>query len=214
MNTITELSTTNLAAICKEIANAHRECESALKAGLDKANRVGELLLEAKQAVPHGGWSAWVEENCEFSLRTAQTYMRINREFPTLSKAQRVAHLPLREAADLLAEPKPVDIPLPEIGQHLYGDDGKSVLEIIPQGDGSAFHLNLLANLKAGHSGHCQNKAIRRDAVEMVIRLGFSEFDLNNAEWIQLDGPPNESVYHPYCLPTRSEPCATPPSQN
>ena len=90
--------------LARQINQAHRQCERAAQSAVGHAVRCGELLLQAKAAVPHGEWLPWLAANCECSERTAQTYMRIARELPKLdpSKAQRVADLPLREVARLL----------------------------------------------------------------------------------------------------------------
>ena len=81
--------------LAERINEEHREVESVFKTAVDHALKVGELLLEAKEAAPHGGWLPWVEANCSFSKRTAQAYMRLAREMPKLSpeNAQHVALL-------------------------------------------------------------------------------------------------------------------------
>ena len=38
---------------------------------------IGCRLIAAKQALPHGRFSAWVETECGFTHRTAQNYMRV-----------------------------------------------------------------------------------------------------------------------------------------
>ena len=38
---------------------------------------IGRRLIAAKQALPHGRFSAWVETECGFTHRTAQNYMRV-----------------------------------------------------------------------------------------------------------------------------------------
>lgn len=58
-----------------ELASSIREeyaqfCMSFGKA-IEHALSAGRLLIKAKQGVPHGGWLAWVEKNCELSERTA-----------------------------------------------------------------------------------------------------------------------------------------------
>ena len=70
------------------------------------AAKTGRLLAEAKSKCEHGTWRQWVADNCRFSLRTGQLYMRIARELP---KAQHVARLSLREAAKLLRKPESAD---------------------------------------------------------------------------------------------------------
>lgn len=42
---------------------------------------IGKLLVEAKNAVPHGEWGCWLEENFEYSTSTANNLMRIYAEY-------------------------------------------------------------------------------------------------------------------------------------
>ena len=92
--------------LATEINAAHALVEGYIRAATPHAVRAGELLEKAKASIPHGEWGPWLEKNCTFSERTAQTYMRLARELPKLdpAKAQRVADLPLREAMRELAE--------------------------------------------------------------------------------------------------------------
>ena len=62
--------------------NAHHEGEKAADRGLQKFREAGEVLIRAKAQVPHGQWEAWVQDNLHFSLREAQRYMRLAREWP------------------------------------------------------------------------------------------------------------------------------------
>ena len=91
---------TELAALAEQINDAHRQAEEHARSAIEHAIAAGRLLLEAKEKTPHGGWLPWVRENCKFAVRTSQAYMRV------ASNTQRVAHLPLRDALKLLAEPK------------------------------------------------------------------------------------------------------------
>jgi hypothetical protein len=83
----------------------HEQVGLALRRTLDHAMRCGDLLIEAKAQVSHGGWLPWLEGQCGFSFRTAQAYMRLARNRAHL-EAQPVAHLGVREAIALLAEPR------------------------------------------------------------------------------------------------------------
>lgn len=101
----------SLAALASRINAEHRQASEALKSGLAHAKLAGEFLRETKAAVPHGQWQKWVNENCEFSGRTAQAYMRVAAQWESLN-AQRVAHLSLRDGLELLAAHKaPADPP-------------------------------------------------------------------------------------------------------
>ena len=73
----------------------HEKCLSAARAAISHALEAGRLLIEAKAQLGHGEWIPWMQENCRFSERTAQAYMRVVRRLPELeAKTQRVADLP------------------------------------------------------------------------------------------------------------------------
>lgn len=42
---------------------------------------IGKRLCEAKQCLPHGAWGEWLQNEVEFSERTAQNFMKIAREY-------------------------------------------------------------------------------------------------------------------------------------
>ena len=66
-----------LQCLAAQINDEHAAAENALRAGLAHALRAGELLIAAKQLVPHGGWLPWLAANCKVSERTAQAYIRL-----------------------------------------------------------------------------------------------------------------------------------------
>lgn len=121
-------------------------CE--LRAGVEHAARAGALLTEAKGQVPHGQWLPWLDDNFGLSERSAQNYMRLSRKLAELpeSKAQRVADLPLRDALELLAEPKetPSKYRLPSLdANHEYttvASDGRLIV-IAPSADHKGFYF-------------------------------------------------------------------------
>ena len=89
-------------SLAARINHEHERCASAAKTAIGHAITAGELLIEAKAAVGHGGWSAWLEENFAASARTAQGYMRIARH----SKTQELADLGVEGALRQLAAPR------------------------------------------------------------------------------------------------------------
>ena len=106
MTAVVKPNATKLERIAAEINEAHAKCERALWDSVQGAIRAGELLEEAKAGIEHGDWGAWVAEHCQFSLRTAQGYMRVARELPAKLKGGKyatVAHLSLRESLKLLS---------------------------------------------------------------------------------------------------------------
>lgn len=76
----------------RELANAaKREHAMVLNVGsemIGHAIAAGDALLEAKKLVPRGGWEDWLVENLDYSMTTAQTYMRFARHREQLVDAQ------------------------------------------------------------------------------------------------------------------------------
>jgi hypothetical protein len=95
----------SLIDLAARIQQEHEACRSCLQRGLEHAIAAGRLLIEAKTQVPHGQWLSWLKTNCVVSPRTAQAYMRVTNSIgDDEAKAQRVAHLSLRDALDQLGE--------------------------------------------------------------------------------------------------------------
>lgn len=102
------MSANELESIAKEINEAHDRCLEAAGVALHHAIRAGELLTEVKENCSHGQRLPWLKANCRFSKRTAQGYMRLHRDRDKITdpKAQPVAHLGVKQALRMLAEPK------------------------------------------------------------------------------------------------------------
>lgn len=96
----------------KEVINtAHQEFESAkevanraFNAGLNHAIKAGQHLLAAKKKEGHGKWSQWVSENCSFTIKTAQLYMRVANKSSILAENGLASGTSLRVALKLLRE--------------------------------------------------------------------------------------------------------------
>lgn len=98
-----------LEVLATEINTEHGKFRSAFKATYQHAIRVGVLLSEAKAEVEHGDWGAWVADNCEFSMRTAQVYMRLanNRALvEKMLKNAESAHLSIEGVLKAIAAPE------------------------------------------------------------------------------------------------------------
>jgi hypothetical protein len=123
----------NLAELARQINEEHRAGEAALRASVQHALRAGELLLAAKKRVGHGSWRDWMAAHVQVAERTAQSYMRLAKKWPTLGeKTQRVADLSLREALKVLAEAdqdEPLCVP-PDF-QYQYGYVGFTEAEVV-----------------------------------------------------------------------------------
>lgn len=58
------------------INSKHRECGKAARSAVGHAIAAGESLIEVKYSLDHGDFVAWIRDNFEGSVRTAQAYMR------------------------------------------------------------------------------------------------------------------------------------------
>ena len=80
---------------------------------------IGKRLCEAKQCLPHGAWGEWLQNEVEFSERTAQNFMKIAREYqnPQLiadmgnsaTKALLLLSLPAEEREEFVGEAHEID---------------------------------------------------------------------------------------------------------
>jgi hypothetical protein len=66
--------------VTEEINRLHGEIVEFGRVTLEKAFRIGQLLTEQKQSLPHGQFGNWIASNLPFSDRTARNYMRLHRE--------------------------------------------------------------------------------------------------------------------------------------
>lgn len=57
-----------------------------LKLALLTDKEVGEMLLVVKQSVPHGSFTSWIQDNCQFSDRHARRLMTIARDWTKIMK--------------------------------------------------------------------------------------------------------------------------------
>jgi len=98
-------SSNSLADLAGRIKAEHTAVSTALKDSVRHAIAAGELLIEAKNQVPHGQWLPWLQDHCSMSERTAQLYMRVakNRAEIEVQMRNDVADLTLNEAAAMLA---------------------------------------------------------------------------------------------------------------
>lgn len=100
----TNTLTSTLAA---SIRQEHQRVHEAIAEGLLHAREAGRLLTEARQHVKHGAWGRFVEQDCGLSRSTAAGYVRVCERWNELEPyVQRDAHLPLRRALVMLADPR------------------------------------------------------------------------------------------------------------
>ena len=79
-----------------------RDILEAKRTGGEAILTIGRCLIEAKDMLPHGKWLPWLTERVEFSPRTAQSFMRLAREW---TNTQTLADLGASKALMLLALP-------------------------------------------------------------------------------------------------------------
>lgn len=101
-------ATIDLSALATQINAAHVASAAATISSLEHARDCGKLLIEARAAVKHGQWLAWLKANVACSVRTAQYYMKVAEHWEALADENAtVANLTLKTAVKLLTLPKP-----------------------------------------------------------------------------------------------------------
>jgi hypothetical protein len=91
-----------------EINRLYGEICDELRTTVQKAIRVGELLIEQKAECGHGKWLLWLKANVKFSKSSAENFMNA---YKRRNKIPTVGNLSLKEAYGYLkqvAEPEPV----------------------------------------------------------------------------------------------------------
>lgn len=109
----------NIDAITSEIIQLKQDAGSAIIG-------IGQRLIEAKAMLPHGDWLPWLTERVEFSERTAQSFMRLAREW---SNPQALADLGATKALTLLALP-PEERERFMAENHVVDGEEKSVIDM------------------------------------------------------------------------------------
>ncbi|MCT7952376.1 RusA family crossover junction endodeoxyribonuclease [Ancylothrix sp. C2] len=71
--------------ITTRINKAHRCCIDNPTTGLVFARDAGEALLQLQEQLTPSEWQTWLAQNCNFSEKTAQTYISIAQGWPTLT---------------------------------------------------------------------------------------------------------------------------------
>lgn len=87
---------------------------------------IGRRLNEAKELLEHGEWLPWLREKVDFSVRSAQNFMRLAKEY---EKSAEIAHLGASKALALLALEDSEREEFLE-GKHLVNGEEKSSAEM------------------------------------------------------------------------------------
>jgi hypothetical protein len=104
MSEIITTSAITLDALALQIRHEVDRAEADFKTAVGHAIHAGELLIEAKDRVGHGGWLPWLQENFPGTVQTAAGYMRMARHRTEIEDASSI-----RGALAELA--RPVDPP-------------------------------------------------------------------------------------------------------
>ena len=106
-----------LDALARRINASHQQFVEAVRHSLGHARQAGVLLLQAKEKVKAAGgsWEVWAQENCRFTLSTAQRYMRVADNYHRLRELVKdPGRLSLTRALRLLSRgPGQADGPAP-----------------------------------------------------------------------------------------------------
>jgi len=123
----------------QEINHLHGEIFGAVRMTLDKAIRIGELLVKCKADIPHGEWMQWMKDNLEFSRFSAERYMKV---YEHKAEVKMSSLLNLWEAEQALVEHKPIREPdynpqqRVQIGKDVYEvGQGGGYIGIIPEAE-------------------------------------------------------------------------------
>lgn len=93
-------------ALKNEINAHHRECLKSAGDAVHHALECGRLLCEAKAEIEHGQWTAWVEQYCDFSYRTARDYVQAFKVHGLLGHKLEVPATSISQIKNLLPAPE------------------------------------------------------------------------------------------------------------
>jgi hypothetical protein len=112
--------------VATEINSLHASLSAMVGQTLDYALKIGKMLTQKKFAVPHGQFEIWVQNNLNFTLRTAQNYMRVynkrrmlnTKQVSSLTAAYRTLGIMKKsEEMPQAKEPAKINLTLEEIKQ-------------------------------------------------------------------------------------------------
>ncbi|MDA8350169.1 MAG: DUF3102 domain-containing protein [Pseudomonadota bacterium] len=163
-----------------EINEQHRLARESFT---EHAIRCGKLLFEQKRRVGYGKFGKWIETNCEFSVSTANNYMRMAKNPNALGKSGAIRRLypsgftnaPIRPSAEKAPEagsPKagPARAPAPANAERMTVGRAIEVLRGAERYRSDFHDLVLL------------RKEQRRQVLDLRMRLELAEISLRNTE--------------------------------
>src|SRR6516162_9540136 len=96
-----------IAELTAAAQQAHNNVEAAVETGVLQALEAGAALTKIKDLLPHGSFEDFVAEHFRFTIRTAQSYMRLTKQDDKVrqlleAKANLGSHLTMKEALKYL----------------------------------------------------------------------------------------------------------------
>ena len=179
-----------LTSIAAEINSEHSLAMSHADIAIDHAKRVGGLLLQVKNSLPHGDFLPWVAANITVSERQAQRYIRaaLGKPIPVRALANTT---PVSDFLDWL--PKSPCVALVDF------DDG-TLLEMQESADHRGFYYiayvagDLAFTIKPMHSSF-----VEQVIFDWLPGKHTRDCSIRNLQWDFYDAPP-------YCVREIIEP--------
>lgn len=84
------MSINDYSDIARKIRSAYDDYRASQRSSAINALRIGILLQQVADGLPHGEYGRWVEQNCPFSLRAAAYYRAAVRNYPEYADVVRV----------------------------------------------------------------------------------------------------------------------------
>lgn len=117
------------AELAAAINQEHRLLQETFRDSLNRARRLGELLIEVKAVVKQttsGRWLLWLEEYCpEISERTARAYMQVAKNWNLVEqKSATVADLCFKDALKVISRQNKVQH---NAETHCYGSSSQKL---------------------------------------------------------------------------------------
>ena len=165
------------------------EILDAKRAGGEAILTIGRCLIEAKDMLSHGEWRSWLEEQVEFSERSAQRFMRLAREWsnPTTlsdlgaSKALALLALPPEEREQFMEDHKVIDMSARQLEAAIRErDDAKAAAEQAAADQRTAEQARdkMAEDMRLLNASLAGAQEDRKQAMENVARLEAELADL------------------------------------
>lgn len=76
----------DLTELASKINLLHEQVAATFSRGVQGCREVGMLLAQVKEGMPHGRFQDWIKQNCSFSVRTAERYLQVDKNWGTIEE--------------------------------------------------------------------------------------------------------------------------------